>query len=101
MILRGSSRVEWEGVLRPSNWTQTKSRFLLPNLSLQNEDLVLGRTATFMWTGEGGVQRFSIALRLTWRLENGRVVQTGTIDGLPIEGFESQFSHRVNELLGA
>ena len=124
LILRGSSRIEWEGMMKPSTWPQIRSQFLLPNLNLQDEVLILGRTSKFVSNREDGTQRFSIELKLTWRLEAHRVVQMGTIDDSPIEGFGitiayvnlnktkgtiptvitalvAKFSHRVNELLGA
>ena len=111
-------------MLSPSAWPQTKSRFLLPNLNLQDEVLVLGREFRFALVHEGGMQRCAIDLRLTWSMEADQVIQAGTLDELPIAGFGtilayidldqtkdtfakatmaviSEFTHRVNEQLGA
>ena len=93
LIVRGSSRIEWEGVLNPSNWAQTKSRFLTPNLELQDEALVLGRTTKFVSFREEGDERFSIELKLTWHLEAHQAVQTGWIDDSLIEGFGATFAY--------
>lgn len=124
LIRRGPSRIEWEGMLGTSAWPQTKTRFLLPKLNLRDEVLILGRTSRFGANREDGTRRFAIELKLTWRLEADQVVQMGTIDDSPIEGFgitiayvnlnkaqdtipavitalAAKFSHRINELLGA
>lgn len=124
LILRGPSRIEWEGILEASAWPQTKARFLLPNLNLRDEVLILGRASKFVSHREDGTPQYSIDLKLTWYLEAHQVVQAGTIDDDSIKGFGStiayvdliqsrdkipaaitalvtKFSHRVNEHLAA
>ena len=93
LIVRGSSKIEWEGVLSPSNWPQTKSRFLTPNLELQDETLVLGRTTKFVTLTEEGNERFSIELKLAWHFEAHQAVQAGWIDDALIEGFGAAFAY--------